>query len=265
MNNLIVNADDLGMTPGTNKAIFDGFDHGIITHSSIMANSDYFLEAVEGLKTRRDLNTGLHLNLTYGKALNYNRLYNDNNGFFNLNYLSILIKSISQEEFLEAVEKEFESQILRLLNFGIAITHIDSHRHIHLIPKIYDIVVDLSAKYHIKRVRLINENFLESLSMNKKYNFLFNGGLVKFILLTILSKINSKKFNTNNNIKFYSILYTGVVHKDIIEKLQLSDHSYEIMVHPGIPELDSQVMFYDKNEKIYRLSKERKNEFNAVL
>ena len=265
MNKLIVNADDLGMTPGTNKAIFDGFDHGIITHSSIMANSDYFSEAVEGIKTRDDLKIGIHLNLTYGKALHYNRVYNDCNGFFNLGFLPILRKSISQKEFLQAVEKEFESQILHVLNAGIAITHIDSHRHIHLIPNIYKIVIDLSVKYHIKRVRLINENFLESLMMTKRCDFLLNGGLIKFILLKILTAINCKKFNSNSPIKFYSILYTGVVHKEVLERLRRSDQSYEIMVHPGIPDLDSGVVFHNKNEKIYRLSKERENEFTAVL
>ena len=58
MNNIIVNADDLGMTPGTNKAIFEGFDHGIVTHSSIMSNCDYFTEAVDGLEALNILKSG---------------------------------------------------------------------------------------------------------------------------------------------------------------------------------------------------------------
>ena len=50
MSNYIVNADDLGMTPGTNKAIFDGHDNGYINSTSIMTNCDYFNEAIHGLK-----------------------------------------------------------------------------------------------------------------------------------------------------------------------------------------------------------------------
>ncbi len=71
MNTSIVNADNLGMTPGTNKAIFEGYDSGMIAHTSIMVNSDYFSEAIEGLQSRKGLGVGMHLNLTYGKALHF--------------------------------------------------------------------------------------------------------------------------------------------------------------------------------------------------
>lgn len=265
MNSIIVNADDLGMTPGTNKAIFDGFDNGIVTHSSIMTNCDYFLEALDGLKTRKDLNIGIHLNLTYGKALNCSLLYNNEKGIFNLGYMSILVKSILHKDFLSEVEKEFNMQILRALNAGISITHIDSHRHIHLIPGIYSIVVRLALKHDIKRVRIINENILDSFSMSKKYNFILNGGLIKFILLRTFSKINAKKINLYSDLRFYSILYTGVIHKDIFEKLKSSGHAYEVMVHPGITKLDTEIHFYDENEKTYRLSKDRESELSAIL
>ena len=264
MNNIIINADDLAMTPGTNKAIFKGYDHGIITHSSIMSNGDYFTEAIDGLKNRKGLNIGIHLNLTYGKAMNYSQTYNDRKGIFNLGFLKILIKSIFQKEFVKEVKKEFELQIRNVLDSGITITHIDSHRHIHLIPKIYDIVVDLSTKYNIKRIRLINESFLDSLSIAKNFDFILNGGLIKYILLKILSKINSQKANLYD-LRFFSILYTGTVHREIFNKLRASGHSYEVMVHPGIAGLDLKIPFYDKREKAYRLSKDRKNELDAVL
>ncbi len=265
MNNIIVNADDLGMTPGTNRAIFKGFDHGLITHSSIMSNCDYFTEAVDGLKTRKGLNIGVHLNLTYGKALNHSQLYNDENGVFNLGYMSILMKSFYQKDFLREVKNEFEMQILRVLNSGIMITHIDSHRHIHLIPAIYTIVIDLSVKYNIKRVRLINESIMDSFSFSKKYNFILNGGIIKYLLLRTFTSINSRHANLYKNIKFYSILYTGVISRDVLQKLKNSNENYEIMVHPGMPELDNDVTFYDKDEKSYRVSKDREDELNAVL
>lgn len=265
IHNTIINADDLGMTPGTNEAIFRGFDNGMITHSSIMTNCDYFLDAIDGLKTRKNLKIGIHLNLTYGKALNNSKVYNNNSGIFNLGYMAIILKSLQNNDFLIQVEKEFELQILRAIEAGISITHIDSHRHIHLIPKIYNIVVELAVKYKIKRVRVINENIFDSFLMTKKYNFFLNGGLVKYFLLKTFSIINTKKRNLYGEIKFYSILYTGVIDKDILKKLQLSSQRYEVMVHPGIIEMDMLVNFYDENEKKYRLSIERENELDAVL
>ncbi len=262
---LIVNADDLGMTPGTNKAIFKGYDSGMITHTSIMANSDYFVEAIEGLQKRKDLGVGIHLNLTYGKALHPNPEYNDTQGIFNLGYLALLKKSTFDKEFMEAVEEEFEQQILRVIHTGLTITHIDSHRHIHLIPDMYRIVVKLAKQYHISRIRLINENIIDSFLLSGKYNFILNGGIIKYLLLRTFTAIDSSHANLYKNIKFYSILYTGVVTKDILQKLKTSNKGYEIMVHPGIIELDKDVIFYDQDEKNYRMSKDREEELNAVL
>ncbi len=265
MNNIIVNADDLGMTPGTNKAIFDGYDHGMITHTSVMANSDYFSEAVDGLLRRKELGVGIHLNLTYGKALHFNSAYNDAQGIFNLGYLKLLTLSMRNTKFLKAVEIEFEQQILRVTHAGIPLTHLDSHRHVHLIPSIYPIVAKLAIKYNIPRVRLINENIIDSFSLSGKYNFILNGGIIKYLLLRTFTAIDASHANLYKNIKFYSILYTGVVTRDILQKLKMSDEHYEIMVHPGITELDIDVVFYDQDEKSYRMSKDREDELEAVL
>lgn len=265
MSKMIVNADDLGMTPGTNSAIFKGFDEGVITHTSIMANADYFDNAIEGLHARRKLGVGMHLNLTYGKSLHPNSLYNNSEGVFHLSYFKLLFLSLNNV-FLKSVEKEFEKQIVRVLDRGIFLTHIDSHRHIHLIPGIYRVVVKLAQKYNIDRVRLINENIFDSFILSKRYNFILNGGIVKYVLLRIFSMINARHASFYKNIKFYSILYTGVVTRDIIEKVNKLNVEYEVMVHPGINKLDDKVFFYDsKEEKEYRLSKDREDELNAVL
>ena len=66
-NDVIVNADDLAITPGTNKAVFYGFDNGHINSASIMSNCDYFLETLPEIKSRKNLKIGVHLNLTYGR------------------------------------------------------------------------------------------------------------------------------------------------------------------------------------------------------
>ena len=263
---MIVNADDLGMTPGTNRAIFEGFDKGAITHTSIMANADYFEDAMAGMQSRTELGLGMHLNLTYGKALIDNPLYCDKNGIFNLGYGALLKRK--DDEFVSAVKKEFDTQIRRVLDGmdGAAkLTHIDSHRHIHLIPHIYPIVAELAVKYNIPRVRLIREDFIESIKLSGRFNFIMNGGIVKYLLLKSFSIIDAKKADLYKNMKFYSILYTGVVGPDILKKLSQSSVDYEIMVHPGYPEMDEKIDFYDENEKAYRISEDRKMELDTVL
>ena len=253
------------MTPGSNKAIFYGYDKGVVTHCSIMANGDYFFEAIRGLKNRKELYVGLHLNLTYGKALQFNPLYSDDRGVFKLGYLSILFKSMYNREFLRAVEEEFEKQISLVSKEGFDLTHLDSHRHIHLIPAIYRIVVKLAIKYNIKRIRLVNESIIDSVSLTKRYGFILNGGVIKAILLKTFSFFDAKYADFYKKRKFYSILYTGCVGRDVIQKLKASGDIYEIMVHPGIIEDEQQVNFYDQAEKKYRMSLGRELELEAVL
>ena len=263
---MIVNADDLGMTPGANQAIFDGFDHGAITHASIMANCDHFTEAMAGMASRPGLGLGMHLNLTYGKALVKHPLYCDEKGLFNLSYKALL--TTRNKAFLTAVEEEWDAQIQRVLNTSempTALTHIDSHRHIHLIPHLYPVAIKLAEKYNIGRVRLVREQLLDSFKLTKRFNFILNGGIIKYLLLRTFSALDARYRDLYTPVRFYSILYTGVIGADILHQLHHARETYEVMVHPSYPELDEAVHFYDEDEKAYRISEDRKKELESVL
>ena len=265
MSNYIVNADDLGMSPGTNEAIFHGHDNGYINSTSIMTNCDYFNEAIHGLKARKELKVGIHLNLTYGKSLSGSFMLSNKHGFFNLSYIQILYKSIVIQNFLAEVENEFELQVQKGIYNKIDISHLDSHRHIHLIPNLYKIVYRLSLKYNINRVRLVNENIFHSLHLTKKLNFLSNGGLFKYLLLRFFTCINKIYGDKYKSISFYSILYTGIIDRSSLLKLMKSNTVYEIVVHPSHVDIDKNITFYNDEEKAYRLSSNRSLELLGIL
>lgn len=260
-----MNADDLGMSPGTNKAIFHGYDNGYINSTSIMTNCDYFNDAIQGLSARKNLKVGIHLNLTYGKSLSKSFILSNKDGFFNLSYLDILYKSIVNKNFLAAIESEFELQIQKAIHNKIEISHLDSHRHVHLIPNLYKIVYRLSMKYSVDRVRLVNENIFHSLSLTKKFDFFSNGGLLKYLLLKFFTYINKNYGDKYKGISFYSILYTGIIKRSSLIKLMKSDTVFEIVVHPSYVNLDKNITFYNDAEKAYRLSSNRSLELSGIL
>jgi len=263
---VIVNADDLAMTLGTNRAIFDGYDDGCITHASIMANGDYFDDAINGVIERESLGIGLHLNITYGKAIIQDLLYCDSDGYFNLSYKDLLLQK--DPNFLSAIEKEWDAQISLVISSlpkERVLTHIDSHRHIHIIPHFYPIVVKLAERYKIERVRLIKESLINSIQITKKFNFILNGGIVKYMLLKLFTISNLKHRDLYGDRNFYSILYTGVVDSEILKRVLESGDRYEVMVHPGYPHLDKDMPFYDEDEKSYRISDNRIKELEAVV
>ena len=262
----IVNADDLAMTPGANSAIFDAFDRGRLTHTSIMANGDYFDEAVEGLRQRPGLGVGVHLNLSYGRALERHRELTDGSGVLKHGFVALLARTLKWDmRLMEEVEKEFRAQIERVLESGFCVTHLDSHRHVHMIPALYTLVVKLAAEYGIGRVRLIRESFLHSVKLNGRLNFIANGGIVKYLLLRTLALYNGARADLSGGKEFFSILYTGAVPRHVVDRIVTGNLAYEVMTHPSHPDKDTGVTFYDPAEKAYRISKERQDEWEALL
>src|SRR4051812_5355401 len=66
---LIVTADDFGLTQRINEAIGKAHRHGIVTVASLMATGGAFESAVDILKSNPELDAGLHLNLTEGHSV----------------------------------------------------------------------------------------------------------------------------------------------------------------------------------------------------
>ena len=64
---LIINGDDFGLTKGVTKGIIKGIKEGIITDTSALANSDYFIDAANLAKEEGILSMGVHLTITFLK------------------------------------------------------------------------------------------------------------------------------------------------------------------------------------------------------
>ena len=69
MKQLILNADDFGMTQGVNKGIIRAHRDGILTSTTLMANGPEFADAVALAKLNPELGVGCHLVLVGGPAV----------------------------------------------------------------------------------------------------------------------------------------------------------------------------------------------------
>ena len=54
---------------------------------------------------------------------------------------------------LSQIRLELTNQIDRLQSLGIKITHFDSHRHTHLFPPLWNLVLRLSQTHHVSQIR----------------------------------------------------------------------------------------------------------------
>jgi predicted glycoside hydrolase/deacetylase ChbG (UPF0249 family) len=179
---LIIVADDFGLSDDVNAAIVEAFDRGLITHTSVIANLPAFERACElahehGLTAK----IGVHLNLTEGETLTEPirscRRFCDDQGHFRLWRAADRAFRLHRAE-RDAVTGELRTQILRCGGRGIAVTHLDSHKHVHGKRAIGRIVISLARELGVPRVRLAHNCGTRIGFANRVYKaWLVNRGL----------------------------------------------------------------------------------------
>lgn len=139
MRRLIINADDFGLTAGVNRAILEAHEHGVVTSTTLMANSLAFEEAVQLAQSRFSLSTGCHVVLLDGKPLiDPGRLPSlvdgkDGNSFRD-GVSGFVLRTLCGRIDPDQVEAETTAQIRKLQSHGIDVSHVDSHKHTHMFP-----------------------------------------------------------------------------------------------------------------------------------
>jgi predicted glycoside hydrolase/deacetylase ChbG (UPF0249 family) len=128
---LIIHADDLGVSHSQNDASFRALEKGSVSSASIMVPCPWFPEVAAYAAAHPGADMGLHLTLTsewnlfkWGPVAGKEKVPHLVNqyGFFFPDVDSVLKNSNADE-----VEKELRAQVERAKQFGIDITHFDSH------------------------------------------------------------------------------------------------------------------------------------------
>ncbi len=141
---LIVNADDFGFTRDVNAGIVEAHRHGILTATTLMANGDAFEEAVALAREVPSLDVGVHLVMVQGRSV--------------LDPTRELPATV--QELLGAlwrreipVYEEARAQVRKIVDAGIRPSHIDTHKHTHLLPPVLDAVSRVAREFGIDWVR----------------------------------------------------------------------------------------------------------------
>ena len=159
MKKLIINADDFGRHQSINNAIIQGHVSGCITSASIMPGGNAFQDAVDKAIEHPQLGIGIHLTLIGEKpVMNPSEIPTlvDDKGYLLKEYPQFLNRFLRGEINLSEVRAELSAQIDKVVASGVRITHIDSHQHLHVLPGIIDIVLDIAEKHNIKSLRIPN-------------------------------------------------------------------------------------------------------------
>jgi chitin disaccharide deacetylase len=157
---LIVNADDLGFTRGVNRAIFETITQGIVTSTTLMANSSAFDDAVERARSvtaAKKPSIGCHVLLVDGEPLSppdsLKTLVENGSGEFRTTLMPFLSAAAQGKIKGEEIEAEATAQFRKLQTAGIPISHFDTHKHTHIFPAIFRPLLRAAKACGIKAVR----------------------------------------------------------------------------------------------------------------
>ena len=149
---IILNAEDLGADSALNDEIFALIQSKAVTSATVIANGPAFAQAARVIRHFPDCSFGVHLNLTTFPPLRpspHLQPILDEKGSLS----ERLYKARMTPELRRAVLDELSAQVERAFAAGIAVSHFDSHHHIHTLPKLFPVLKALQRRFAIRRVR----------------------------------------------------------------------------------------------------------------
>jgi predicted glycoside hydrolase/deacetylase ChbG (UPF0249 family) len=160
MKQLIISADDFGLTKSVNDGIAMACAEGIVTHVNLIPTGEAFTDAAERIDSIKGVSVGAHLALTETAPLlraekvhsivgKDRRFYRHSGGFF----LRLFFGKIDMAE----AYLELKAQLEAIMKAGVKPVNLSSHEHIHMMPSMLEVFVRLAKEYGIPSIRCFYE------------------------------------------------------------------------------------------------------------
>jgi chitin disaccharide deacetylase len=217
---VIVNADDLGISPAVNDAVFDLMSRRKITSATLLANGAAAEAAARRVSQFPHCSFGVHLNLTEFRPLTDSPALAPllgSEGTFE----GKAIRAVKLSRRLrDAVFEEWSAQVARVRDWGVPISHFDSHHHVHTVAGLFGVLKRLQRRFGVRRVRLTMNLYPPVLPASRK--LLISKALWNFAL--------RRWHRTRTTDGFTSL---GGFDAWVAAWGRPAGRSVELMVHPG--------------------------------
>jgi hopanoid biosynthesis associated protein HpnK len=153
---LIINADDFGLTAGVNRGILEGHEKGVVSSTTVMACGQRFRDAAELPQCAPRLSVGCHLVFVDGNSIlppsQIPTLMGAGDGRFREKLVRFSLAAAGR---LDAgqIEAEATAQIETLQSAGIAVSHLDTHKHTHMFPVVLRGMLRAAENCGIRAIR----------------------------------------------------------------------------------------------------------------
>ncbi len=224
---LIINADDYGYFDHVSQGILECACTGTVTATGVFANSPHLEKHAAWLHEQPDLDIGVHLNLTDRQPLtkSLGNALGKWNGHFPGKFpiaRAILARHIP----LGLIRDEWRAQIDHCLASKLKLRFLNSHEHIHMLPSLYPMTLELAHEYGIDHVRFATPEWPGTWSAN---------ALLRDGIMAALSMLNRMHRPSATPI-FLGMGESGRISPQYLQRLLnrlKAGNIYELMCHPG--------------------------------
>jgi hopanoid biosynthesis associated protein HpnK len=248
---LIINADDFGLTAGVNRAVVEAHEVGVVSSATLMANGRAFDEAVVMARSRPRLGVGCHIVVVDGtpllrQAATRSLLDPKNStaetprfheGIGKFAALALLGWLAADE-----IEAEAAAQIGKLQSSGIAVTHLDSHKHTHMFPQVFRPLLRAAKACGVTAIRNPFERIHGSQVAARPglWRRWTEVGILRSLARQFREAVHQAGMFTPDGT--LAIVATGALDERLLRRMveHLPDGVWELVCHPGYNDADLQ-------------------------
>jgi len=258
---LIVNADDFGISEEVNESVVRAFKYGVLTSCSLMVTGPAFDQAVKLAKDNPKLSVGIHVVSVMGKSVlsksEIPTLVDEEKNFSNSPVVAGLKYYFSKRARFE-LRKELAAQFEKFKSTGLPLSHIDGHLHMHVHPVIFDAALELGEAYGAKRMRVPLEERHLALSFdgNRAFKKTVHTLLFRGLAWYMKKKLRGRGFTFAERV--YGNLQSDRVNEQyllyILENLRVEIN--EFYCHPAV---------YEPDRALNEQERQHLREFQALM
>ena len=156
MKHLIIVADDFGLSPEINDAVEMAHRRGILSAASLMVGGPAAADAVRRARAMPGLRVGLHLALVDADpTLSLERLRGliDGSGRLRSDLVGLGLSLAASPNLRRRLRAEVEAQFREFAATGLALDHVNAHRHFHVHPLVASMILDRGPALGLRALR----------------------------------------------------------------------------------------------------------------
>lgn len=156
MKHLVVTADDFGLSPEVNEAVEQAHRDGILTSASLMVGAPAAADAVARARRLPRLRVGLHLVLIEAQPVLAPSTVPDlvdASGSFRSDAAAYGARLYFSRRAQRQLAAEIDAQFAAYRATGLALDHVDAHKHFHIHPTIARELIRAARAHHVEWIR----------------------------------------------------------------------------------------------------------------